>query len=356
MKWLVPDRRQLKGFAGALFKHATPGTWVSLRSLPDKGSEKHRPFKITPVKLNGNFDALIDKAFRDAERAANAGRIVFAPPVATFSNSRHAREVDLAEGLVLNVEWDQHAQEGRAKLEKLLGRATVVVASGGEWTDQETGELKPKLHVHFRLKVPARGKRALAKLKLARMLATAIVGGDASNITAVHPIRWPGSWHCKGKPSLCRIVSLRPKAELDLNKALAILKKAAPAVTCARHTANLKAQADPDLMYAAMVVIPNNDVSRDEWNKKGMAIFRATAGDPRGLEAFEMWSKKSAKSHGGYIARWQHFFSSPPSRIGAGSIIYWANNTDPTWRQRHERERWLRFTKIYQQRLNNKCR
>jgi primase-like protein len=285
---------------------------------------------------------LIDKALHDAELAANAEeKIVFAPPIATFKKGYFAREDNLAEGLVINAECDTHAQEARAKLERLLGPATVVVESGGEWVDPDTGELKPRLHVHYRLKVPARGEEALAKLRLARKLATAIVGGDASNINAVHPIRWAGSWHRKGEPKLARIVSLNADAEIDLDEALEILQQAAPSVECAEPASNEDKQADPDLIYAAMVVIPNNDVSRDEWNKKGMAIFAATGGHQRGFEAFAMWSKKSSKSHGGHVKRWKNYRRHPPTKISAGSIIYWANEADPTgqWRADYDKKR-----------------
>ena len=45
---------------------------------------------------------------------------------------------------------------------------------------------------------------------------------------AVHPIRWPGSWHRKSDPVLCSIDTAFPDNEIDLVKALGILKVAAP--------------------------------------------------------------------------------------------------------------------------------
>jgi hypothetical protein len=221
-----PDRDEMQRFVRALFKHAAPGNWVSLRSFIEDRDDVP-PFKITTVKLNGNLDILIDKACRDAAKAADASdKIVFAPPIATFTNSEHAREIDLAEGLVLSTECDTNAQAARVRLEQLLGPATVVIASGGEWTDDTTGELKPKLHTHHRLTTPARGESALAKLKLARKLAAEIVGGDPSNVPTVHPIRWPGTWHRKNKPTLARIIELTDN-EIDLDAALKVLQQAA---------------------------------------------------------------------------------------------------------------------------------
>ena len=221
------DRSQIKTFVLTSFSYATPGTWVSLRAFFE-GRADLSPFKIVPVKLNGNLDDLVDRACRVAELAARAQeKIVFCPPVATFTGREHAREQDLAEGLVLSVECDVDPQTARAKLEELLGPPSLVVESGGKWTNPETSETEPKLHIYYCLKVPARSKDEQRKLKLARRLATKLVGGDPSNVSLVHPIRWPGSVHRKGDPKLCRIVGLDPDAVIDLDTALEVLQKAA---------------------------------------------------------------------------------------------------------------------------------
>ena len=56
---LKPDGEQIATFVGALFKHAKAGTFVSLRSFPDKGETSTKPYAIAPVKLNGRLDGLI---------------------------------------------------------------------------------------------------------------------------------------------------------------------------------------------------------------------------------------------------------------------------------------------------------
>src|SRR5262245_19437238 len=114
------------------------------------------------------------------------------------------------------------------KLEHLLGPATLIVRSGGIWTNPATGEQEDKLHAHWRLKTPARGKDDLTKLKRARELSTALVGGDPTNVPVCHPIRWPGSWHKKSAPRLCEIVSTDLDREIYLDTALVALEKAAP--------------------------------------------------------------------------------------------------------------------------------
>jgi hypothetical protein len=218
---LEPDRKEMGAFIRSMFKHATSGNYASLRSFRD---DRRAAYKVSGVKLNGDLDVLIDKAMKDAGFAANdPGNIVFCPPIATFNNGRRAREVDLAEGLVLSVECDAHAKAAIEKLTALLGPPTVVVASGGQSMDPGTGELEPKLHGHYRLRTPARTQDELARLKRARELAARLVGSDPTSKTIVHPLRWPRSWHRKSAPRLCRIVSMTD-TEIDLDEALKALE------------------------------------------------------------------------------------------------------------------------------------
>jgi len=187
-----------------------------------------RALNINAVKLNGRGLApLVEKAAEQAQWAADLHRrAVFAPPLAGLDNRARAREVDLSEGYALSVECDQRPDEARKLLEQILGPATVIVASGGTWTDARTGEVQDKLHLHWRLSEPATGGD-LAQLKEARRLATRLVGGDATNVPLVHPIRWPGSWHRKGAPRMARIVE-QTEHELHLADALDKLRLVQP--------------------------------------------------------------------------------------------------------------------------------
>jgi Protein of unknown function (DUF3987) len=216
---LEPDRDQLEIFVNALFRYAPKQGFVSIRAFYE--GESSKAFRISPTSLAGGLKFLIEVAEDDARRAANAPQpVVFCAPIAIFANDKRAREEDLALGLAITVECDMHAQEARARLEQMLGPSTVVVRSGGEWRDAATGEGGDKLHVHYRLKQPAKGKEQLEKLKYARELATKLVGGDPSNAPICHPLRWPGSWHRKSKPRLCEIESVLPDNEIDLAEAL----------------------------------------------------------------------------------------------------------------------------------------
>jgi hypothetical protein len=122
---------------------------------------------------------------------------------------------------------------------------------------------------------------------------------------------------------------------LDLNEAMTrcdrqLSKPAGPK----RRNADRQqlAVAHPFKVAAALAVIPNDDVGWDEWNRIGMATWRATDGDERGFEAFDSWSAKSSKYNARATAqRWRHFDRSPPERIGAGTLFYEAMAADPDW-------------------------
>jgi hypothetical protein len=224
---LEPDRDQLEIFVDALFRHAGDKGWVSFRSFVEG---KNELFRLSPANLAGGFKFLVDVAEDDARRAAqDPKRVVFCPPIATFASKDRAREEDIASGLVLSAECDQRPQEARARLEQILGPATLVVSSGGTWIDSETGEIQPKRHLHWRLRKPAQGSGTLAKLKRARDLAAHFIGADPTGKSVVHPYRWPGSWHRKNSPVLCRIEERNPDIEIDLDTALAALESAIPA-------------------------------------------------------------------------------------------------------------------------------
>lgn len=63
---------------------------------------------------------------------------------------------------------------------------------------------------------------------------------------------------------------------------------------------------------AAYAVIPNDDADWEEWNEKGMAGWRATAGE--GFAGFDAWSQKSSKYNARRtIEKWQAYFGSPPN-------------------------------------------
>ena len=219
---LEPDRDQIEIFVDAVLRHRGTGGFLSLRSFHENDDSK-KPARISGISVRGNFRYLIDAAVDDARRAAQSFRAaVFCPPLCVFSNKDHAGEADVLAGLVLSVECDRGAHDARRQLEDLLGPATVVVRSGGQWIDED-GEVHDRLHLHWRLAEAARGKDDLAALKAARESAARLVGADGSNNPVCHPIRWPGSWHRKKEPRLCSILAVEPDREIALAAAVAAL-------------------------------------------------------------------------------------------------------------------------------------
>ena len=336
---LAVDHEQISRFVDALFRYADKGTVISLRAFRDAADGTWAATEWPAVWVNGvGLDHVADAAAAFAERCAAAPiPVVFAPPIATFKTEGSAAEKDVANGLVLTVECDKNAPKARALLEGLIGTATLVVASGGQWVDPETGEITPKLHLHWRLKKPTRSFADHQKLKRARLLAQRLAGSDASAVPLVHPIRWPGSWHRKAEPRLAKIVGGNVDAEIELADAYELLCEAAARAGREKppgRPVSSEAQADEFDVIAALQAIPNNDFPWTEWNRIGLATWRATGGSEAGFAAFAAWSTKSGKNDPAVTReRWDHFAKSPPSEIGAGTLFFMASQARPGWRK-----------------------
>jgi Primase C terminal 2 (PriCT-2) len=103
----------------------------------------------------------------------------------------------------------------------------------------------------------------------------------------------------------------------------------------AEHVPNAP-EADIGIVAAALAVIPN-DNGWETWNRIGMATWRATGGNAEGFAAFDTWSRKSKKYDAAdTAAKWAAYFRSPPTQIGAGTIIHLADEADPGWRNRYD--------------------
>jgi hypothetical protein len=93
-----------------------------------------------------------------------------------------------------------------------------------------------------------------------------------------------------------------------------------------------KPQAPIADIIAALEVIPNDDLSWDEWNRLGMATWRASGGSKEGFEAFDSFSRKSKKYDAEETRyRWNHFHYSPPDKIGYGTLVHEAQQVEPDW-------------------------
>ncbi len=86
---------------------------------------------------------------------------------------------------------------------------------------------------------------------------------------------------------------------------------------------------------AAVRVIPNGGPADwNAFNRMGMAVWAATGGDPAGLDLFHAWAERHKSYDADEVAeRWPVYPSSPPDKIGAGTLFYLAREAVPTWQR-----------------------
>lgn len=74
----------------------------------------------------------------------------------------------------------------------------------------------------------------------------------------------------------------------------------------------------------AVNAIPNDGPADWEaWNKRGMSIWAATAGAETGRELWHAWSARhAAYDRDATDERWDHYATSPPTGIGAGTLFH----------------------------------
>jgi hypothetical protein len=220
-------KRPSTGARGFFGTHELPGAdWPIQKAAPRRPSGYVTTIGTEPQVAPwlavhvGDLDKLAEIATQVASIAARSPKKVnFCPPVATFIGTQNATEADLCQGLAIMVELDEQPDQSRQTLEALLGAPTIVVKSGGKWQDQD------RCHAYWRLSRPVTGNDP--RLKQCRTWASDLVSSDPTGKPVNHPLRWPGSWHKKGEPRLCRISEINDAAEIEFESAHTILKQAA---------------------------------------------------------------------------------------------------------------------------------
>ena len=292
----------------ALFRYAEQDTFISLRAF-DQLDRSKPPRFIRGIRVNGSTDAIVREASIAAEDAAQSDEpVVFCPPIATFVGPWKAAVTDLANGLTLSVELDEGDPDAaRHRLEGILGPVTIIVRSGSDWADAATGEVKPKVHLHWRLSEPTTTQDEHDRLRQARVIATLLAGADPTATPVAHPLRWPGSWNLKraDRPRMATIAVLNEAAEINLGDALEALETAMEAAGTASHAdmaggatgASSTPEARLSDVRSAMAAIPNDPEIYDYkgWVRMGIAVWRATGGAPEGFEIWDNWSRLSDK-------------------------------------------------------------
>ncbi|MBV8617098.1 MAG: hypothetical protein JOY66_25435 [Acetobacteraceae bacterium] len=146
------DATEFDTFVKALFPYAEEGTFLACCAFHQFDGGRGRVLGEAG-RVSGDLGDIVSHAAGLAGRAAShAEPLVFCPPIATFGFPDGASAADLANGLAVSVDVDKADPDAaRARLEGLLGTATVVVESGGVWANPETGEVRNKKHLHWRL-------------------------------------------------------------------------------------------------------------------------------------------------------------------------------------------------------------
>jgi hypothetical protein len=74
----------------------------------------------------------------------------------------------------------------------------------------------------------------------------------------------------------------------------------------------------------------NEDLSYDDWLRRGIALKAAPGDDETKFGIFDRFSRKSAKYHEHYTrSTWEAL--KPDGRLSVGSIVYWARESAPHW-------------------------
>ena len=336
-----PDPTQAAVFLDCIFRYANPSAYIALRVFPH---DRTRPAPLLVDVRAGEGDRLLAEIERGIRYSAGStDPTVFSPAIATFKRPGTAKGRDIAEGLALVVELDQgDTRVALARLETLLGAATVLVLSGGEWIDAATGQVHAKRHAYWRLSEPTRTEAEHIQLHDARANATMLAGADPTAIAVVHCFRWPGSLNRKrpGRAVLCRIERINPDAEINLADAVERLAEAAAGAGLngsgkgngntngsGAYRSTREQRGELALITAAMAHIPNGPIPDNpdheyrEWVRWAYAEEGATNGT--GFAIFRTWSAKYAAKHDDRETKalWDRVIAAKPTSIGAGSIF-----------------------------------
>ena len=125
------DPAQIASFVDAIFRHASDGQIISLRTFEDCGGSK--PLSIHPVEVNGaGLKPVTEAAVMQAHWAADHSRkTVFCPPLAGFSSREEGRRTRILQK-VTRSRWN--AMNGPTRLGKSLN---PCLAHQLLWSPQE---------------------------------------------------------------------------------------------------------------------------------------------------------------------------------------------------------------------------
>ncbi|MGI9502046.1 MAG: VapE domain-containing protein, partial [Geminicoccaceae bacterium] len=90
-----------------------------------------------------------------------------------------------------------------------------------------------------------------------------------------------------------------------------------------RDTGDFDGDVDIEVIRRCAERLPNQDLDWDDWNRLMMALWASSGGSEDGREIARVWSSKSTKhDDAAFDKRWDHFSTSPPTDLSAGTIIH----------------------------------
>jgi len=255
---------------------------------------------------------------------------VTAPPVVHALNTGI-----LADGLrAVDIDVDDPALVERiqAEAERILGEAP-----------RRTRANSPRILMLYRAISGEPGKRSIAgdhgKVEiLGRGQQFVAFGTHASGAA----LEWP-----EGGPGDFSDTQLPPVTEVEIDEFLAAV---APIIGAAEDVRTTSGQGDAGgytssmgqrtsiLSAADAMAQIRNEGPRDweRWNRVGMALWAATGGTEGGREVWHAWSGQNPSYNPDETnARWDHYFNSPPTQIGAGTLFHLAAEAAPGWKPPH---------------------
>jgi hypothetical protein len=157
--------------------------------------------------------------------------------------------------------------------------------------------------------------------------------GDRSVIDLPRVMRLPGFYHCKRQPYPVRIIGINdapryPAAIFERKQTQPRISGIQGPVTCREIV----------LAIAALQVIPPA-MDWDDRNYIGIAMWRATGGDPEAFAAWCRWLQRSGRYDEWHAERqWGNYgkYLLKPHKqpVGLGTLIRFADHADPEWRDR----------------------
>ncbi len=220
---VMPNLKELQAFFSNLFQQAKKG-YIAIKGFQDTGEGKGKVCFTDFIELNDPM--LLRRVLQRAIQAANMEKVVLCTPICTFHSQKNAKESNIANGLTLSVDIDNsNPIIALEKLKELLGPPTIIVTSGGIWTEDTTGKQFPRLHLHWVLTKPTSSEVDHKRLKDLRRAFITFANGDSSGIPINHPLRCAGSVHTKETPVLCKAIEINYQQTISLEEAEKAVKK-----------------------------------------------------------------------------------------------------------------------------------